>query len=63
MRRGREGGYCWKKDLVTPAKIQNVVSKTKDHTTNGQEGIDELSKLHVEAGEREREKTYIWQCA
>ena len=36
-----------------PAKIQNVISKTKeDHTTNGQEGTYELNKL--EAGEKER---------
>ena len=50
---------------MTPAKIKNIVSKTKeDHTTNGQEGTDELGEL--EAGERERErereKVYVAVC-
>ena len=51
---------------MTPVKIQNVVSKTKeDHITNGQEGTDELSKLEAEEREREREREMykLWQCA
>ena len=43
---------------MTPAKIQNVISKTKeDHTTNGQEGTGKL-----EAGERERGEMYMAVC-
>ena len=46
---------------MTPVKIQNVISKTKeDYTTNGQEGTDELSKL--EAEERERGEMYMAVC-
>ena len=47
-----------------PAKVKNVVSKTKkDHTTDGQQGTDELGVLEREEkreggreAERERER-------
>ena len=50
----RERSYGRQKNLVTPTKIKNIVSKTKEyHATDGEQCTDELGIL----GERERERT------
>ena len=45
------------KDLVPPAKVKHIISKSKkDHTTDGKEGTNELGKLEKE---RTKEKLEV----